>query len=239
MRLSILDSPMRILANFKVATAAALISAALLGGAVVGATPVKWASTFSVSTKGAFIVGNPAAETKVVEYASYTCSHCADFERETVPGLKVQYVSTGKVSFEVRNLVRDGLDLTAAMLARCGGKGRFFGNHRHLMATQAKWANGGKLSKATIAKLDAGDIQGFMQASYVELGLVPIMAQRGLTAAQGKVCLADKAGLKQILDMTDEAVGPLGLQGTPTILVNGQVHPEVGDLATLKPYLPQ
>lgn len=237
MRLSILDSTMRKPLFSKTAALLAL-SLAAISAATVAAAPTNWLLTFSVSPKGGHIIGNPAAATKVVEYASYTCVHCGDFERETVPGLKAQYVATGKVSFEVRNLVRDGLDLTAAMLARCGGKGRFFGNHRHLMATQAKWANGSKLTKAALAKLEAQDFHGFMQAAYVELGLVPIMAQRGVTAAQGKVCLADKAGLKLVLDMTDEAVGPLGLQGTPSFLINGKVRPDVGDLATLKPYLP-
>ena len=39
-----------------------------------------WMLTFGLSNQGAHIVGNPAAPTKVVEYMSYTCGHCADFE---------------------------------------------------------------------------------------------------------------------------------------------------------------
>lgn len=238
MRLSLPDSPMRkpLLTKTALFLTLSIAAATLASGA---AAPSKWLLTFTVSAKGGHIIGNPAAPTKVVEYASYTCGHCGDFERDGVPTLKAQYVATGKVSYEVRNLVRDGMDLTAAMLARCGGKGRFFGNHRHLMATQGKWGNGAKLSKATLAKLDAQDLHGFMAGAYIELGLVPIMAQRGVTAAQGKLCLANKAELQKILDMTDEAVGPLGLQGTPSFLVNGQVRHDVGDLATLKPYLPK
>ena len=213
------------------------VAAALGGGALIAA-PAKtnWLLTFSTTAKGSHVIGNPAAPTKLVEYASYTCGHCAHFETDDVPQIKNQFVATGKVSFEIRNLVRDPMDLTAAMLARCGGKGRFFGNHRHLMATQAQWANGSKLSKATIDLLEAKNIVGFMQGAYTELGLDKIMAQRGVTAAQTKVCLADKAAFDTVIAMTDEATEKLKINSTPTLLVNGKVI-EGHDFATIKPHL--
>lgn len=211
-------------------------AAVLFSGAAAVATSAKanWLLTFSVSEKGGHVVGNPNAPTHLIEYASYTCPHCAHFEGSEVPGLKSQYVASGKVSFEIRNLVRDAADLTAAMAARCGGKGRFFGNHRHLMATQATWSDDSKLSEATVAKLQADDLVGYLQGSYTELGLDRLMAARGISAAQGQACMADTAALKTVLDMTDEATGPLGLNGTPSFLVNGKVV-EAYDLATLKP----
>ena len=213
-------------------------AAAVLGGGALVAAPAKsnWLQTFSLTPKGSHIIGNPAAATKLVEYASYTCGHCAHFEIEDVPQIKNQFVATGKVSLEMRNLVRDPMDLTAAMLARCGGKGRFFGNHRQLMATQAQWANGSKLSKATIDLLEAQNIVGFMQGAYTELGLDKIMAQRGVTAAQGKACLADKAAFDTVIKMTDEATDVLKINSTPTLLINGKIV-EGHDFATLKPLL--
>jgi protein-disulfide isomerase len=196
-----------------------------------------WLSTFTLSSVGGHIIGNPAAATKLVEYASYTCGHCADFEVIEAPVLKSSYVANGKTSFEIRNLVRDPLDLTAAMLARCGGKGRFFGNHKQLMATQGQWANSEKITAATEAKLEADDLVGFMQGAYTELGLDKIMQARGVTAAQAKVCLADSKALAQVIAMTDEASAK-GVTGTPSFTVNGKLvagH----DLATLKPHLPK
>jgi protein-disulfide isomerase len=213
------------------------IASALGGGALIAA-PAKtnWLLTFSTTAKGSHVIGNPAAPTKLVEYASYTCGHCAHFEIDDVPQIKNQFVASGKVSFEIRNLVRDPMDLTAAMLARCGGKGRFFGNHRHLMATQSQWANGSKLGKATIDLLEAKNIVGFMQGAYTELGLDKIMAQRGVTAAQAKVCLADKAAFNTVIAMTDEATEKLKINSTPTLLVNGKVI-EGHDFATIKPHI--
>jgi protein-disulfide isomerase len=213
---------------------------ALVGGAVLAAAPAKpdWLLTFGISPVGGHIIGNPSAPTKLVEYASYTCGHCGTFETTEAPVLKSQYVAKGNVSFEIRNLVRDEVDLTAAMLARCGGKGRFFGNHRHLMATQAQWADDSKITPATVAKLQADDILGFMLGAHTELGLDKIMQARGLTAAQGKACLADVAAFNQIIEMSNEATGPLGLTGTPSFLVNGKVV-DGHDLASLKPFLTQ
>jgi protein-disulfide isomerase len=231
---------MRVSRLFRTQRFGAVITGALvlIGSAALAAAPAKpaWLLTFNVSPVGGHIIGNPAAATKLVEYASYTCGHCGSFETNDAPTLKNQYVAGGKVSFEIRNLVRDEVDLIAAMLARCGGKGRFFGNHRHLMATQAQWADDSKITPATIAKLQAEDIFGFMDSAHTELGLDKVMLARGVTKAQSKVCLRDAAALDAILKMTDEAVGPLGIKGTPAFMVNDKIV-DAHDLMSLKPLL--
>ena len=117
---------------------AVLVGALALSTTLVAApAPSQWLSTVNVTDKGAHVLGNPAAPNKVVEYLSYTCGHCADFEMNEAPAFKTQFVATGKASLEIRNMVLNPVDLTAAMLARCGGKAKFFGNQRHLFSTQA------------------------------------------------------------------------------------------------------
>jgi protein-disulfide isomerase len=234
------EGNMRVSRFFHITPVAGLMTGALalLGGIAFAAAPAKpaWLLTFTVSPVGGHIIGNPAAPTKLVEYASYTCGHCGSFETNDAPALKNQYVAGGKVSFEIRNLVRDEVDLTAAMLARCGGKGRFFGNHRHLMATQAQWADDSKITPATIAKLKAEDIFGFMLGAHTELGLDKVMLARGVTKAQSKACITDAKALDAVLKMTDEAVGPLGIKGTPAFMVNDKIV-DAHDLMSLKPLL--
>ncbi len=212
---------------------------ALVTTAVAISAPTKpnWMLIFTVSDKGAHIVGNPAAPSKVVEYMSYTCSHCANFENMEATPFKAKYVANGKASLEVRNLILNPVDLTAAMLARCGGKGRFFGNHKHLFATQKIWlSKTNKISTATATKLKTEDYVGFMTGVYTEIGLSTIMQQRGITLAQGKACLADKAAFNAIIDMTDEG-SQLGVNGTPTFLINGKVQDHVHDFQALKSIL--
>ena len=206
---------------------------------VTSAAPAKpsWLTTFTLTEQGSHIVGNPKAPIKVVEYLSYTCGHCATFEAKDAPVLKTQYVATGKASLEIRNMVLNAYDLTAAVLARCGGRDRFFGNQKHLMATQSVWmGKSSNISAATKAKLQAEDYHGFMAGAYIELGLSPIMQQRGVTPTQAKTCLADKASLKAVIDMTD-AGAALGVHGTPSFLVNGKLQDHVHSFAELKAVL--
>lgn len=215
-------------------------SALVLGAVAANSAPAKnkWLSTFAISDKGSHVIGNPAAPTKVVEYMSYTCGHCATFETLDAPTFKSQYVATGKASFEIRNFVLNPVDLTAAMIARCGGKGRFFGNHKHLLATQKTWlADTVKISKATDAKLQSEDYAGYMVGVYSETGLSKIMQQRGVTPTQGRACLTDKAALKAVLDMSEEG-RKLGIHGTPTFMVDGRFDGEVHDWQALKSKLP-
>ena len=134
-------------------------------------------------------------------------------------------------------MVLNSVDLTAAMLARCGGKGKFFGNQRHLFATQSIWLGKTKnINAETQAKLKSADYAGFMIGAFDALGLGPIMQQRGITPAQAKVCLADKAALNAVIDMT-EAGAALGVRGTPSFMVNGVLQDHIHNAAELKAVL--
>ena len=207
--------------------------AALSTGLSAAPASSKWLSTVTVTDKGAHIIGNPAAPNKVVEYLSYTCGHCADFETKEAPAFKTQFVATGKASLEIRNMVLNPIDLTAAMLARCGGKAKFFGNQKHLLSTQATWMGKTKnISAATQEKLKAQDYTGFMIGTFNEIGLGPIMQQRGITPAQAKTCLADKTAFNNIVGMT-EAGSALGVRGTPSFLVNGVLQDHIHNVAEL------
>jgi protein-disulfide isomerase len=214
--------------------AAAFISVTAISAGVFAApAPSKWLSTVTVTAKGAHILGNPAAPKKVVEYLSYTCGHCADFEANESPAFKAKFVATGKASLEIRNMVLNPVDLTAAVLARCGGKAKFFGNHKQLLSTQSVWLGKTKnISAATQAKLKAQDYAGFMIGTFDEIGLGPIMQKRGIMPAQAKACLADKAAFKAVVGMT-EAGSALGVRGTPSFLINGVLQDHVHSAAEL------
>src|SRR3546814_2606323 len=74
---------------------------------------VDWTKRYSMSNIGGFVMGKPDARTSLVEYISYTCSHCAEFTQKAAAPLKINWISTGAINVEIRNAVRDRYDLTA------------------------------------------------------------------------------------------------------------------------------
>ena len=75
----------------------------------------------------------------IIEYASMTCPHCAQFPAKTFPELKERYIDTGKVRFIFREFPLDPLAAGAFMLARCADKDKYFAMVDMLFGTQRDW----------------------------------------------------------------------------------------------------
>lgn len=192
-----------------------------------------WTETTALTPDGGFRMGDPKAPVTLIEYGSLTCPHCADFNAEALPTLK-QWVSSGKLSYEYRNFVRDPYDLAAALLARCGGAGPFFKLTDQLYASQKDWV--GKAEKVSDA--DRNRIQALppqKQAAAIAqlMGLDAFVAQRGIPSAKAEQCLSDQAAQQKLVDMRQTATTKFNLEGTPTFIVNGDVV-EGADWASLK-----
>jgi len=95
-----------------------------------------------VDPKNDNIIGDFNAPITVVEYASMTCPHCANFHQLTYPELKKKYIDTGKVRLVFREFPLDRIAFAAAALARCAGEKKFFPFVDMLFRTQDKWAKG-------------------------------------------------------------------------------------------------
>lgn len=199
------------------------IALALAAFACLGATGPNWIGSVRTQPSGAIVMGKPAAPVQLVEYLSFTCSHCADFTAEASAPLKSGYVAKGLVTVEVRNAVRDRYDFTAALLARCGGPSKFFGNMETLFAKQAIWLGRASAfeagNAARVGKLAMND---GLKAIASGVGLDAIMRARGFSAAQLDACLSDAAAQKQIAAMTNEAWSVRKIDGTPSFLINGK-----------------
>ena len=50
-----------------------------------------------------FYIGEENAPITIIEYASMSCSHCADFHNDTLAELKKEFIDTGKVKFIFRD----------------------------------------------------------------------------------------------------------------------------------------
>lgn len=223
-------------------TALALLLASLAAAGPAAAQPrraaaaVDWSRTVVATQEGGFRMGNPNARVKLVEYGSLTCGHCAAFARQGMTTLVGTWVKSGKVSYEYRNFILNGLDVAASLVARCGGPARFFPVADKLYATQPQWM--GRLSALTAAQ--KAQLNALPEAQRLgrlaeTVGLTGLAAQHGIAPVQAKRCLADPAALDRLGKMA-EAAGAQGVQGTPTFFLNG-ANIGTHTWATLEPIL--
>lgn len=212
--------------------------AATAGPVTVNAPAGGWSEATSQTAEGGFLMGNPDAPVKLVEYSSMTCPHCAVFAAEGVPALKANYINTGKVSLEMRNFIRDPVDVTASLLARCGGPGPFFKMTEQMYAAQndwiAKFTGVSAAAQADIGKLPENE----QYAALAKLGGLDTFAQeRGIPADKAKACLMDLKARDQLVAMNKKAVDDYKLTGTPSFLINGAMVENAFDWASLEPKL--
>ena len=200
------------------------------------AAKVDWTRTFSTTSAGGYVVGNPKAKVQVIEYGSLTCPHCRHFAATAVKPLLANYVRTGKASYEFRTFVLNGIDLAATLIARCNGPAHFFPMADQLYATQPTWS--GKLAALPSTeqeRLNALPQPQMMVGIARATGLLPVAASHGIPVAKAQQCLTSQAqadGLMQMIKGGEE----LGVTGTPTIFVNGKKVPAF-DWTSLEPFL--
>jgi protein-disulfide isomerase len=209
---------------------ACAVAAALLPSTGVAAKPATkaavkhdWSRTVIVTPEGGFRMGNPAAPVKLVEYGSLACPHCRHFEETGYKPLVQNYVRTGQVSYEFRNLLINGPDISVSLLTRCAGPARFFPMSEQVYAAQPEWQK--KLEDLTEADKAAIEKMTNEQSivRFAEItGVGQIAARFGVTPARAKQCLADPKELQRLLDMTKTAMDS-GIQHTPTFVINGKV----------------
>lgn len=200
---------------------------ALSGAALtlMAATPARttWSRTVTISPIGAYIVGNPAAKLRLVEYFSYTCHVCADFAKAASLPLRTQYIDPGLVRFEYRNLVRDPVDMTAALLARVGGPSAFTDNHQAIFAAFPTFiARVQKASDAQKTGWFEGSVAQRARRIAADTGLAALMRARGYSEAQLTAALDSEVAQAELVGMTNIGRAADRVTGTPSFFINGQ-----------------
>jgi len=228
-----------------------ILAAALLPLALVAAAPLPasapapapasapaspdWSRTVTTAPNGAYVIGNPNAKVRLVEYLSYTCSHCARYAGDSAAKLKAGPIKAGAVAVELRNAVRDRVDFAAALAARCGGPQSFAGHHEALFAGFESIMTKMEAYEATSPAKVADPNEGVKVVARAS-GIADIMAGRGVTGAALDTCLTDKAAQTAVLGMTNEAWQVRRIAGTPSFLINGKPA-EPGGWLQLEPQL--
>ncbi len=193
--------------NFTRRAALALIAAATGSAALAqdsDATPETGPETGpETAAVQEFSLGDPNAPIKIVEYASFTCPHCANFHSDVWPELKANFVDTGKVYFTFRPVYFDGPGLWADMLARCtGDTDKFFGIAGILFERQAEWSRAG--SQAAVAA-----------------GIVAIGNQAGLDEETVLNCLQNNDNAQALVADFQANAEQDGIEGTPSFMIDG------------------
>lgn len=208
--------------------AAALIAALMLlpasagtaqtGKPAAGSSATRdWSTNVTRTAAGAFLLGNPLAKVRLVEYASLTCSHCAAFAANGYAPLRADYIRRGLVSLELRHALRDRADLAASLLARCTGPGRYFATIEKLFASQAQWIEGAIQAGEAPTGTSQADRQAALIATATAGGIPAVV---GLTPAAANACLSNGAEQATLGAMTEDAWGKRKIPGTPAFFIN-------------------
>jgi protein-disulfide isomerase len=183
-----------------------------------------WTEVVTKTDAGGFMMGNPNAKIKLIEYGSMTCPHCAAFVAQAYEPLTQKYVKNGQVAFEFRNFVRDPFDVTASLITRCGGADSFFPLTKAMYADQANWVQ--KIQAASPQQQQAlagmGPEQEFKAIADLA-GFQTWAAARGIPEAKTNACLTDQNAVSQLVQMNNDAVSQYNVPGTPTFVINGKV----------------
>ena len=152
------------------------------------------------------VIGADNAPVTIIEYASVTCPHCADFHEAVWEQLKTEYIDTGRVKFIFREFPTPPQQVAVAgfQVARCGGA-----------TPEQYFARVSELLRQQEAMFASGSMDG-VRAKLIEIG-----GAAGLTEAQVNECITDEAGAERTRRVV-EASNAFNITGTPTIIINGR-----------------
>ncbi|MGX0876613.1 protein-disulfide isomerase [Roseovarius sp. MBR-154] len=149
-------------------------------------------------------MGPEDAKVTIIEYASFTCPHCANFHKGPLKELKADYIDTDKVHFIYRDVYFDRFGLWASMVARCGGEEKFFGISDMLYEQQREWTDG--------------------QPAEIADNLRRIGKVAGIEPDALDACLNDEAKAKALVAWYQENAEAHDVNSTPTLIINEQKY---------------
>jgi len=151
---------------------------------------------------GDVVLGDPNSPVTLIEYASMTCPHCAEFQATVFPKLKADYIDTNKIRYIFREFPLDIKAAAGSMLARCIGKDdpkKYHAVVDLLFATQNTWATSNDTSEQ----------------------LKKLSKQTGMSDEAFNACLSNQSMLDAIKQGQDQAYEKFKVDSTPTFFVNG------------------
>ena len=150
-----------------------------------------------------FVIGSKDAPITMIEYASLSCGHCANFHTDSLPVLKKEYVDTGKLKIVFRDFPFNYPALLGSMMLRCIPSDVRYDYMNALFMLQNNWVN--RENKKTKQEL------------------FKIMQSGGMTKDEFDICYKNKDIENEILLGVMNAQNEFNIKSTPSFLINGKL----------------
>lgn len=161
------------------------------------------------------VMGSMMAPVTMIEYASMTCSHCAEFTTKTMPQVKKDWIATGKVKYVLRDLAWDDMAVGITKVARCAPAQQYYGVVEAFFKNQMNIVT----SNDPLAEIKN------------------VAAGFGMDGAKVEACVKDAELHARVEASKKTATEVLGIRGTPTSFVNGVKIDGAASYAEVKPVL--
>jgi len=173
---------------------------------VLAAAPALAGGTKSDVKLADHVLGPDKAPLTIIEYASFSCSHCGTFYKEILPELEKKYIETGKVRFIYRDFPMNRYDLKAAALAHCMPSEQFYPFVKTLFNNAGTWLANPKPEAVLL--------------QYAALG--------GLSNEKAQACMDDEKMLDAFVERRAKAIKKYDINATPTFIFNDSEDKIIG-----------
>ena len=169
------------------------------------------------------VFGNKNAPVTIIEYASLSCPHCAHFYNDVLDQIKKNYIDTNKVKFIYRDFPLNQSAMLASLISTCYAKNNHNDSEKYhkfikvLFKSQDSWA----FDKDFSEKLRS------------------VVKTNGMTSAEFDVCANNKDLINEILQSRLQAEQELGIDSTPSFVINGEILGGYHDFGSFKKIIDQ
>ena len=150
------------------------------------------------------IIGDKNAPITIIEYASLSCNHCADFHINTLPEIKQEFIDKGKVKFIMRDFPFNYPALLGSLALKCVPQDIRFDYANALFKLQNKWVT--RENKKSTEEL------------------YKIMQSGGMTKDRFNACINDVDLENKILQGLMDAQKEFDIKSTPSFIINGTLY---------------
>jgi len=148
------------------------------------------------------VFGNPDASVVMLEFSEFQCPYCARFNKQTLGGVKRDYIDTGKIAFVPMDFPLDFHDQaqSAAIFSQCAMEQGKYWEVREALYTNQR---------------DLGD------EAYARIAAELELETEAVNECQNRVEVTNS------VESSVELGGTLGVRGTPTIFIGKVSHGKI------------